>query len=159
LCFVLLSQDSLRCSFPLVVRAEPLLGSELGSFGTGGNQAGDGKGARHAIVAGPYVLAALGPGAWVADLGFGVNDFSSSSSDRSGGFHAGSVELSPGDVSPLPTTTTCTRVSLAMANGRRYFGSVVSRSDGKLPGDSGGVGPYVKAAAVFAEPLVNTHAG
>ena len=91
LCFVLLSQDSLRCSFPLVVRAEPLLGSELGSFGTGGNQAGDGKGARHAIVAGPYVLAALGPGAWVADLGFGVNDFSSSSSDRSGGFQISSL--------------------------------------------------------------------
>ena len=138
-CYVQLLQDSLRCSFPLVVRAEPLLGSELGSFGTGGNQGGDGKGTRHAIVAGPYVLAALGPGAWVADLGFGVDDFSSASSDRSGGFHAGSVELSPGDVSPLRDTTTCTRVSLVMANGRRYLGSVVSRSDGKLPGDSGGV--------------------
>ena len=158
-CYVQLLQDSLRCSFPLVVRAEPLLGSELGSFGTGGNQAGDGKGTRHAIVAGPYVLAALGPAAWVADLGFGVDDFSSSSSDRSGGFHEGSVELSPGDVSPLPTTTTCTRVSLVMANGRRYLGSVVSRSDGKLPGDSGGVGPYVKAAAVFAEPTLEPTQG
>ena len=28
-CYVQLLQDSLRCAFPLVVRAEPLLGSEL----------------------------------------------------------------------------------------------------------------------------------
>ena len=46
-----------------------------------------------------------------------------------------------------------------MANGRRYLGSVVSRSDGKLPGDSGGVGPYVKAAAVFAEPTLEPTQG
>lgn len=37
--------------------------------GTGKDQAGYGKGARHALVAGPMVLAALGPGAWSADLG------------------------------------------------------------------------------------------
>ena len=62
--------DIVRASFPLIVRAEPLLGSEsIPGFGTGSNQRLDGKGARHAIVAGPYVLAALGPGAWIADLG------------------------------------------------------------------------------------------
>ena len=61
--------------FPLVVRAEPLLGSgdpaaaAEGTSKTGPNQPNEGIGARHAVVAGPFVLAALGPGAWVGDLG------------------------------------------------------------------------------------------
>ena len=163
--------DVVRASFPLIVRAEPLLGSEsIPGFGTGSNQRLDGKGARHAIVAGPYVLAALGPGAWIADLGVekpaSRNDAGrpGRGGDFSGGFHAGASEISSDDVSLLetPDPTACDRVAFALAGGgdrTRYLAAVVARSDGTLPGDStdggGGVhrgGPYARAAAVFAEP-------
>ena len=159
--------DLLRASFPLVVRAEPLLGSELTpGFGTGSNQRLDGKGARHAIVAGPYVLAALGPGAWIADLGVKRPAQETEGHSHSGGFHAGASEISSDDVSLLetPDPTECDRVAFALAGGgdrTRYLAAVVARSDGTLPGDpptdggGGGVhrgGPYARAAAVFAEP-------
>ena len=110
--------------FPLVVRAEPLLGSgdpaaaAEGTSKTGPNQPGEGVGARHAIVAGPFVLAAVGPGAWVGDLGVAPpkkknaesgsrsnsNSNSNSNSEsnsrasrsESGGFHDGAGEVTDG---------------------------------------------------------------
>ena len=166
--------DVVRASFPLVVRAEPLLGSDKSpGFGTGSNQRLDGKGARHAVVAGPYVLAALGPGAWIADLrvnlgptriaGAGHFGRASEDSGSSGGFHAGASEISSDDVSLLetPKPTECHRVAFALSqhgggDRTRYLAAVVARSDGTLPGDPidgvGPGGPYSRAAAVFAEP-------
>ena len=104
------SRDSfVAARFPLVVRAEPLLGSgdpaaaAEGTSKTGPNQSGEGIGARHAMVAGPFVLAALGPGAWVGDLGVAppkIPKHSESnaraSRSESGGFHDGAGEVTDG---------------------------------------------------------------
>ena len=73
--------EELVAAFPMVLRAEPLLGSddenaferfERGDpFAEGSRSTNTGpvsSSLRHAIVAGPAVLAALGPGAWIGDL-------------------------------------------------------------------------------------------
>ena len=141
--------EELVAAFPMVLRAEPLLGSddenafesfERGDpFAEGSRSTNTGpvsSSLRHAIVAGPAVLAALGPGAWIGDLRVPPPDGRETArggASAAGGYRDGAGELTRGGIWPLDANDGRERVALrvleAEDNGPRP-GGVSEESQG-----------------------------
>ena len=140
--------EELVAAFPMVLRAEPLLGSddenaferfERGDpFAEGSRSTNTGpvsSSLRHAIVAGPAVLAALAPGAWIGDLRVPPPDRRETARRRArrpGDTATARGELTRGGIWPLDANDGRERVALrvleAEDNGPRPGGALRGES-------------------------------
>ena len=172
------ARDVVHARFPLVVRAEPLLGSDGAEVSA--RQPGRGRGLRHALVAGPMVLAVLGPGAWIGDVAVTVGK--SPGSGAPGGFHAGSAEVTDGlwRLDDGGGSSGCDRAVARGAERRRvsmkfvgeemtatfgarqprYLGAVAATAEDAVSFWGGEQKrPFARVAPVIVEPLVRPTIG